>query len=702
MIKHDASRQLWVLEGKRTAYSFGLTGQGMIVHTYFGGKLPYLTDYPHPEPFAHYPHSSGGEVFQEEYAGWGQAKYTEPDLKAAFHDGVRDLKLTYASHVMEQQTLTMTLKDVHYPLEVRLHYTVHEEYDLITRSCEIANCGSEPVMLEHVLSGSLYMPASRDYRLTYLSGKWIGETQRDTVMLPSSKLVLESRRGITSHAANPFFMLDRDGRADEDSGEVYFGALAYSGNWKIVFEKDRLGMVKIGAGVNDFDFAWQLQGGASFAAPQLLFGYTADGFGDASRTLHRYQREQVLPEAGRSQLRKVLYNSWEATNFQVNEEQQLQLAKTAAKLGVELFVIDDGWFGQRNSDQAGLGDWFVNTEKFPQGMHRMVDQVRQLGMDFGLWVEPEMVNPDSDLYRAHPDWVFHFPTRERTTIRHQLVLNLAREDVRDYIFNCMDRLLTEYDIRFIKWDYNRNISEPGYPLAPLEQQREVWHRHAVGLYEIADRLKRKFPHVIFQSCSGGGGRVDLGALRYFDQVWTSDNTDAFDRLKIQDGFSSIYCAKIMEAWVTNEHHWANKRKLSLAYRFHSAMMGNLGIGVDLNRWSEDEQQEAKKWIQLYKTIRPVVQEGRQYRLLSPSAGPIASTMYVSEQRQEAVVFVFLHSNSYANALPKLRLRGLAPRKLYRVDGIEQHFSGEALMQMGIPILLKGDFQSSVIRVLAAD
>lgn len=700
MIHFDEPRMIWVLETKTGAYAIGLCRTGTINHIYFGEKLSCLSDYPSAESVAKYPFTLGSDLNAEEYMGWSKAKYTEPCLKATFSDHVRDVDLEYDSWCMTTDTLTITLKDQHYPLSVHLTYKLYEELDIIERSAKIVNNGEHSISLEEVLSGATYVPKHRNYRLGYLTGKWVGETQFSQTMLPTTKVVLESRRGTTSHYANPFYALDPNGQATEMTGEVYYGALAFSGNWKITIEKDHFGLVKVSAGVNDFDFCWDLKARSSFTTPGFFIGYSNAGFGEASRNLHRLQLQYLLPASGREKLRRVLYNSWEATYFDINEEQQVKLAEAAASIGVELFVVDDGWFGTRNSDKSGLGDWYVNQRKFPQGLNGLISKVNSLGMDFGLWVEPEMVNPDSELYRAHPDWVYHFPTRQRTEIRNQLILNLAREDVRQHIFDSLNELLSTYRITFIKWDMNRNFSEPGYPAAPVSEQREIWVRHAWGLYDIVKRLKERHPEVIFQSCSGGGGRVDLGVLQHFDQVWTSDNTDAYDRLRIQEGFSFAYCAKVMESWVTDEVSQLNQRKLSLKYRFHCAMMGNLGIGENLLKWSEAERSEARELIELYKDIRPIVQHGDHYRLLSPRDNHISAAIYVDQAKEEAVVFAFLHSNSFADRLPRLRLAGLADHTLYSIGGSTQPISGKALKQIGLELNLNGDFDSVVIRIHA--
>jgi alpha-galactosidase len=558
----------------------------------------------------------------------------------------------------------------------------------------VENAGHAPITLEQVLSAAWHLPRGRDYRLTHLAGRFAAETQISREHVSLGKKVLESRRGNTSHHANPFFAVDR-GTATEERGEVWFGALGWSGNWKIVVEHDAWGVLHVSGGINDFDFAWHLEGGETFETPSFVGGYTEGGFGQASRNLHRYARKHVLPSEGP---RPVLYNSWEATYFDIDEEVQGRLAEKAASLGVELFVVDDGWFGERNDDRRGLGDWRVNREKFPGGLGPLIQKVHSLGMSFGLWVEPEMVNPDSDLYREHPDWVYYFPNRPRTESRNQLVLNLAKQEVRDHLFSVLDRLLMENEISFIKWDMNRPFSEPGWPEAPRERQREVWVRHVRGVYEILEGLRQSHPGVAFESCSSGGGRVDLGILRHTDQVWTSDNTDPFDRLKIQEGCSMAYPARAMMCWVADPGFWAKNRRTSLSYRFHSAMMGSLGIGTNLLKWSEEELREAGKLVRRYKEVRDVVQEGDLYRLLSPRGGETTAVQYVSEDRRSSVIFVFRNPHQFLDPSPKIYPRGLEEGSMYRVTDLEVSRSGEALMGRGIEVALEGDLTSVMIEL----
>jgi alpha-galactosidase len=460
--------------------------------------------------------------------------------------------------------------------------------------------------------------------------------------------------------------------------------------------------VRVTGGFNSFDFAYPLKPGESLETPPFYAGYSGSGFGGASRTMHRFERERILPGGGESRLRPVLYNSWEATTFNVDEAGQTALADKAARLGVEMFVMDDGWFGARNNDRAGLGDWFVNPQKFPQGLKGLIGHVNGLGMDFGLWVEPEMVNANSDLYRKHPDWVMNFPDRPRSELRNQMVLNLARDDVKEYLFGVLDKLAGEYNVRYFKWDMNRAFSEPGWPEMAPADQRKLWVRYDRNLYEIMDRLRARHPKLEIESCSGGGGRVDLGILQRVDEVWPSDNTEAFDRLRIQEGFTQAYAPKIMSAWVTDVPNM-NGRSTPLDFRFLTAMQGALGVGANLNKWTERDSAMAARMIALYKRIRPTVQTGNLYRLASPGANDVTVNQYVAADGAQAVVFAFRHSQQYNTAAPTIRLRGLDERAVYRVTSIDgkllekqPQLSGAYLMRAGLNVNLRGDFDSTAV------
>jgi alpha-galactosidase len=701
-IQYVENRKLFLLTTRESSYAMGVSASGALEHLYWGAPLwraDDLPDAPTRRDLSSFdPHPM---LENEEYPGWGGARYYEPALKLSRADGGRDLVLQYVSHQISGDTLDILMKDIRDPIEVTLHYRVYPENGILARSATIRNRTSQPLTLDSAQSAAWYAPPGTGYQLTYLSGRWAAETQINHEPVHEGMKVLESRKGHTSHNFNPWFALDA-GDAAEETGRVWFGALAWSGNWRITVEQTPYRQVRVTGGLNSFDFAYRLKPGDSLDTPQFYAGFSASGFGGASRLLHRFERERILPGGVSSRLRPVLYNSWEATTFNVNQEGQEQLAEKAAKLGVELFVMDDGWFGKRNNDRAGLGDWFVNPQKFPQGLKPLIDRVNQLGMDFGLWVEPEMVNPDSDLYRSHPDWVINFPGRPRTELRNQMILNLARPEVREYVFGFLDKLASMYHIRYFKWDMNRSFSEPGWPEAELASQHELWVQYVRNLYDILDRLRAKHPNLEIESCSGGGGRVDLGILQRVDEVWTSDNTEAFDRLRIQEGFSQAYTARVMSAWVTDVPNM-NTRSTPLEYRFLVAMQGALGIGANLNKWTAADSSLATKMIALYKRIRPTVQTGDLYRLFSPRGEDLTANEYVSGDGKQAVLFAFRHSQEYNTSLPAIRLRGLDERARYKVEALDgkiiekqPQLSGAYLMRAGLNLNLRGDFDSTAV------
>ncbi|NNU83402.1 alpha-galactosidase [Geobacillus sp. BMUD] len=693
-IKYIPEKQIWVITTDLTDYVIGVDAEGILQHVYWGGKQPLLLDYMDlPKSIEH---PGGGPIgpHRDEIMPWGGLRFTEPGIKLTFSDHIRDLHLIYDRHeLLNSDQLVIYLKDTLKPLTVKLNYKVIKEYDLIERYVEIVNEGTEGLQIEQLMGAIWHLPVYPEYRLTYLAGLSRGETQVRTEWIQEGKKVLESRHGRTSHQFNPWFAIDF-GQTTEEYGDVYFGAIAFSGNWKIVIEKTPYQTLQVATGFNDFDFGWTLKPGEILRSPICIGGFTAKGFGEASRQMHRYQKKYILRNGHK--VRKVMYNSWYATEFDVTEEGQRRLAEQAAKLGVELFVVDDGWFGARDHDRAGLGDWFPNKRKFPKGLHPLIQHVKSLGMDFGIWVEPEMVNRDSDLYRSHPDWVYRFPGRRNTEQRNQLVLNLSRPDVEEYIFSMLDDLLSNHEIDYIKWDMNRSFSEPGWPEAPPEHHKEIWVRHVLGVYRILERLQRKHPHVAFESCSGGGARIDLGIMRYIDNVWPSDNTDPFDRLFIQEGYTYAYNTKAMLCWVTDVPDENNLRTTTLKYRFHSAMIGSLGIGLNLNKCSELELQECKKYIRQYKEIRPIIQDGDLYRILSPRSSYGAAFQYVSPDRSRSVLFVFRHRQQFRHPFPPIQLRGLDPEAVYLCRQLGIKRSGTSLMTRGISLDLRGDYASELI------
>jgi alpha-galactosidase len=706
-IHFDGAAKVFRIDAGGVTYAFGVNNVGALQPVYWGGQLSSEDKFPatlaKPEAASF---DSSTTTTPNEYAGWGAGLFVEPALKVSYPDGNRDLVLRYVSHIIKGNELTISLKDIDRSLFVDLHYVVDHETGIVGRSAVIFNKTQTAMTIDGAAAATWSLPRGTDYSLRYLTGRWAAEWNlRKQAILPG-KTVLESRRGSTGHQNNPWFAIERGDHPDEESGDVWFGALAWSGSWRISVEQDQLQQVRVTGGFNSFDFSYKLLPGQQLETPVFYGGYSRNGIGGASRLLHHFELARVLPQAPAPKPRPVIYNSWEATGFQVNEAGQMALAEKASSIGVERFVMDDGWFGQRHDDHAGLGDWYVNKDKFPNGLKPLIDKVHSLGMDFGLWVEPEMVNPDSDLYRKHPDWVLHFTGRPRSEQRNQLVLNLARPDVRDYIFGFLDDLLSHNQIAFLKWDYNRNWSEPGWPAVAPDEQQAVYVAYVRNLYSILRDLRAKYPQVEIESCSGGGGRVDLGILRLTDEVWPSDNTDPFDRLRIQDGFTYAYTPGVMMAWVTDSPGWMNQRTTSLTYRFLSSMQGSLGVGANLNKWTPSDFETAKQLIAAYKQVRETVQHGALYRLASPRDGSeISVTESVAGNKRQGVLFAFLHSSQMGFPFPRIYLRGLDPQMNYRVTAIAGALtkdspavaSGSYWMSHGVDVDLRGDFQAAAFR-----
>jgi len=713
-VSFDAAARVFRLDGGKMTYAFGVNRRDELQAIYWGGRLGASDAFPQPVPKMEASSFDGSyTTTPQEYAGWGSGLFVEPALKITFADGNRDLVLHYESHSIASNSLEVVLKDIERPIFVTLHYAIDPDSGILARSATIENRGKESVTVEQAAAAAWMLPPAQ-YTLSYLTGRWAGEWTLNQEKLDAGARVIESRRGTTGHQANPWFALQA-GESDENHGEVWFGALGWSGSWKMTFEHDQLDAVRITGGFNPFDFGYVLHPGQKLETPIFYGGYSADGLGGASRVLHQFELSSILPRTAATagsptpKLRPVIYNSWEATEMNVSEAGQIALAEKAAALGVDRFVMDDGWFGQRKTDHAGLGDWYVNPDKFPHGLKPLIDKVHSLGMDFGLWVEPEMVNPDSDLYRKHPDWVLNFPGRPRTEQRNQLVLNIARPDVRDYVFGFLDKLLTENDIAFLKWDYNRNWSEPGWDQLPPNEQKEIYVAFIQNLYGILAELREKHPNVEIESCSGGGGRVDLGILRYVDEVWPSDNTDPFDRLSQQDGFTHAYTPQIMMAWVTDSPHWLNRRTTSLAYRMLSSMQGSLGIGANIAKFNDDEMATAKRLIAAYHQVQKTIVQGDLYRLISPLNGSeFSATQTVNHDKSQSVVFAFIHSTQEGRGFPILKLRGLDPSAQYAVSSIEGKLaegspavaSGAWWMSHGMEMgwEFRGDFQAAALRL----
>lgn len=689
---------VFALQGKTSSYVFAIENDQYVRHLYWGKTIQHVENFELTPVDRVDSMDAAIDGMAEEYAPFGGLRYKSTAIKATFADGTRDLVLSYLNYTLKNDTLTIHLKDANYQLFVNLCYRVIEDEDLIERWVEVENKESADVVLEQISSASFNLPGT-DYYSTQVSGHWSAEQQLFREKLTPGKKVFESRKGVSGNNHNPHFIVDRN--ATEDTGEVFFGALAYGGNYHVTIETTQFQSVRILLSINPFDFQYRLKSGQTFTTPSVFSGYTDQGFSRMSNTLHTFCRTSLMPRQKRSEIHPVLYNSWEATKFTFTAAEQIALAQKAAATGVELFVVDDGWFGARDHDAAGLGDWVVNKKKFPNGLNELVNAVNKLGMEFGLWIEPEAVNPDSDLYRAHPDWIYHFDRRTPSTTRNQYVLNLTRKDVQQYLRDVLDKLLTEHNITYVKWDMNRPITEPGASNLDRDDERSLWYRHTMAVYALVDALRKKHPKVTFEACSSGGSRVSYGALQHFDQFWVSDNTDALDRLYIQEGYSYMQPVKAMRAWVTDCPNLMTKKTIPLEFRFHCAMTGILGIGGHLTHYTEEELTLAKKKIAEYKQIRHIVQDGDVYRLRSLRSGSIHAMQYVLKDK-ESVLFVFSPGQPYIHKHHLIKLKGLDPKRTYKVEKNGETFkkNGDYLMHHGLQVTYMGDYQSEIIGIRA--
>ncbi|WP_193437445.1 alpha-galactosidase [Sporolactobacillus pectinivorans] len=697
--------------------------RGYLLHLYWGKKIgTYRGSSPvvlAPRSFAPYadPAQPGFTLstLPLEYPAYGNGDYRHPAYQVQLKDGstVTDLRYaghniyhgkkklaglpaTYVENNQEAQSLDILLQDRISGLSVVLTYSVFRDFDAITRSVRFENDGAASFRLQRALSASLDF---RDDGLDSLTFYGSHNNERNINRHPLSEemLVIDSARGASSPQHDPFFALLRQ-NTDEDHGEAFGCSLVYSGNFAIQIEVDQYRTVRASIGINPFDFSWRMKSGESFQAPEVVLVYSDHGLGGLSLTYHRLYRSRLARGKYRDRLRPILINNWEATYFKLNEKKLLAIAKEAQKAGIELFVLDDGWFGHRDNDRSSLGDWIVNRQKLPHGLGWLSTRIHEMGLKFGLWFEPEMVSPDSNLYRAHSDWCLHVPGRPTSLSRFQLVLDLSRADVRDYLVQSVSAVLTDTDINYVKWDMNRHMTEIGSALLPDECQRETAHRYMLGLYEILEKLTAQFPDILFESCSSGGGRFDPGMLYYMPQTWASDNTDAVSRLKIQYGTSIVYPPAAIGAHVSTVPNHQVGRITSLTTRGHVAMSGNFGYELDPTRLNKGDKKMIERQVSFYKEIRPLIQFGDFYRISSPFEGQDASWCFVAPDQSEAAGFFFRILADSSPLLRTLKFKGLDPDTLYENVATGEVFGGDELMNAGVNVPdEKGDFKSYVWR-----
>ncbi len=723
----DEKSRTFTLNTPHTTYAFHVTQTQNLLHLYYGARVPE-TDLtvnlriPDGKPFVPAVHDAMGphsfDCAAIEYPTSGVADFREPCLMVMDRHGMSACELHYVSHKIykgknklsglpatfangdnEVTSLEIICTDRHSGLEIILQYGVFEKLDIITRSAKATNKGDSPIEIRRLLSACVELDG-KDYDLITLNGTWARERHAERLPLRFGKQSVDSIRGATSHAHNNFIAVA--GReANEEYGEAFGFALVYSGSFLAMAEVSQYEKTRIVIGMNPYDFSWRLDFGEALQSPEVIMTFSDSGLGGMSRNLHDVMRRNLIRGKWRNLTRPVLINNWEATYFDFDEKKLLDIARESAEAGIEMLVMDDGWFGKRSDDRTSLGDWEVNEEKLKGGLPRLVEEVNKLGLKFGIWFEPEMISPDSDLYRLHPDWCIHIKGRERTTARSQLVLDFSREEVREHIYGKIKKILSNANIEYVKWDMNRQLSEVGNEVLPPERQREIWHRYVLGVYEMQERLLTDFPDLLLENCAGGGSRFDAGMLYYSPQIWTSDDTDAIERLKIQHGTSLCYPCSCMGTHVSASPNHCVGRQTPFKTRGHVAMVGTFGYELDITRLSADEKVAIKEQIADFKKYNLLVREGDYYRLADPNAqSRFDAWQFVTKDQNETLFEYVSVLKTPSLFLHRVKLRGLDKAAYYLHEESSKRYSGAFLMNNGFDVPnMWGDFQSYAARFI---
>ena len=685
------------LQGRNISYIMAVDSFGNLIHIHYGRKL-HDKDYDKTNTkyvnWAAYDENNITlENTQQEYPSYGHTDLRNPAYTVKNVDGNSISQLKYKDYTIKEnyipeiegmpslfignksaQTLEITLEDKISGVEVVLSYSVFDDYDVILRNTRIHNISDSTIEIDSAYSANLDI-AKGNYDLIYFSGGWGREREfcRSEIQ-QGAKIDISNARGGSGHTLNPFIMVSEH-NADEDKGNVYGFSLIYSGNHSSMIECDQYGNICVQQGINPFMFKWTLEKGESFVTPQCVMCYSENGIGGLSRELNDVYRTNLCRSKWADKDRPILINNWEATYFDFDEDKLLSIAKRAKEAGVELFVLDDGWFGTRNDDFSGLGDWTVNYDKLPSGIDGLAKKINDIGLKFGLWFEPEMVNPDSDLYRAHPDWAISVPNRISSLSRNQLILDLSRDDVCDYIITAVSDVLKSANIEYVKWDMNRPMTD-----MPYEGYN---HKYTLGFYKIMDAITGAFPNILFEGCSGGGGRFDAGVLAYMPQIWTSDNSDAAARLKIQYATSMGYPVSAISAHVTAVPNHQNGRITSLKMRADTAYAGVFGYELDITKMSDTELAEIKKQVETDKKLRTLMRTGDFYRILSPYETNYCSWEMVSKDKKEVFFYsakIFSVANSHDI---RIKLKGLDAEAKYMDTVTGEVYGGDELMYYGV-------------------
>lgn len=717
------SRQdnIFTIDNGRISYVLSVEKNKYLMNRYFGKYIGHYAGSAQPfffdRGFCSNPDPENTkfslDTLPREYPDMNQGDFRSPAYIIQTEDGCRVTRFFYKEYEIihgkpeleglpsvyveqedEAETLCITLEDECLHAQIRLYYTVFRDHDVICRHAEIVNLGEKDIYIERLMSMSIDFPGT-DYDLMTLTGSHTSEKNINRRAISGDSVVIESSRGCSSPQENPCVIL-MEKETTENYGQVWGFNYVYSGDFQAVVQTGQYQTVRVQMGMNPQTFGWHLGKGQKFVSPETVLVYSDRGLNGMSQIFHSLYRKRLCRGAYRDRVRPVLLNSWEAFYFDINEKDCLSLAAQAADLGIELFVVDDGWFVNRNTDRAALGDWRENEEKFPGGMDSLAEKIREMGLGFGIWFEPEMVSPDSDLYRAHPDWIIRSSQYSPILSRHQYVLDLSNPEVCDYIFHSVAEILRKTKAAYVKWDMNRHITDLGSFYLSGRSQRELSHRYMLGLYSVLEKLNRAFPDVLFEGCSSGGGRYDAGLLYYMPQTWASDNTDAVCRLKIQYGTSILFPPVTMGAHVSDVPNHQVGRVTPLTTRFAAAMSGNLGYELDLRSMTPAEKGEVKEQIRFYKEIREVVQFGSFYRLKNPQDGNEAAWDFVSKDGETVIYCHFrILSDPLSISFP-VKLKGLEQDTVYRLEENGVCYGGDELMYSGITSYPeKEDFSSHV-------
>lgn len=718
-IYYEEKNKIFRLDTKKSTYLIGLTPEGYVGHIYYGARLFHDVDScllrmgeaPFTPSVNKREKSAFLDAFPMEYPTGGIGDYRESCLNIRNEQGCMGSEFHYVSHEIykgkraleglpasfgnedEVETLEILMEDPVLEVSLVLCYSAFEKENVITRNVRICNHGKQTLKLEKVYSACLDMD-NEEFEMITLCGSWARERRIQRHELHYGKQSASSAKGESSHQEHPFLALVTPD-TNQFQGKVYAMNFVYSGNFLAQAELSQFDSVRMVMGINREEFCWNLRKGETFQAPEAVLVYSGEGLGEMTRSFHDFYRNHMIRSPYLHKKRPILINNWEATYFDFDTDKLLAIAREAKKSGIEMLVMDDGWFGERNLDNSSLGDWTVNEKKIKGGLKHLVDEVNAIGLEFGIWFEPEMISPDSELYRKHPEWAIQIPGREATQSRCQYVLDLSRPEVQDYAYECVAKILRSANIAYVKWDMNRQLSDLGSSWLDRESQQELFHRYVLGLYRMQERLVTEFPNLLLENCSGGGARFDPGMLYYSPQIWCSDDTDAVERLAIQEGTALIYPLSAMGAHVSDCPNHAVGRVTPFETRGHVALAGTFGYELDITKIPQEDRDMIPRQTEMYHKYHELIREGDYYRIASYRENNSYDCWAVAAKDKSEVLVTYVQVLARANQHSrKIYLQGFDPNSIYRLEGTEKTYSGESLMKLGFLMeSLAGDFRS---------